>query len=157
MGNNKRIISSYKSEAEEEPKLPQCPYCYNPVRKPGYKTQTLLYPVANPPRNSAWDGCCENCGHDFSFKQSTDGINMFEDGSIHRTVQFKPANHAFCYFWDAGIVYAGVEINVSERQVRNEKVNDKIFLTLEELESLVDYLVKNKVVMKQYHWLEDGT
>ena len=157
MNKNKRIIGSYKLKEETEPKLPECPYCHQPVRKTGYETKTLLFPEANPPWNSGWSGCCESCGHDFSFKHSTDDINMFEDDSIHRTVQFKPANHDFCYFRDQGIVYAGIEINVSERQVRNENVNNRVFLTLEELESLADYLVKNNVIMKQYHWAEDGT
>ena len=75
----------------------------------------------------------------------------------YRSVEVKPANHGFRYFQDEAIVFAGVEIELTEKQVRREKKTEKLFLTVEELATLLEYVNKNKIIMQQFHWAEDGT
>ena len=156
MKKNNRIISAYSGENSTGNTPPLCDHCGNPLRKDGFKRKSIMFSNANPPWNSSWDGRCEHCGYQFKQVHNTHGEEGFTTDVSYRILDFSPANHAFQYFRDEGIVYAGVEITVSEQQFRAPEKKIKYFLTLEELESLIKFVKKNKAIMKQLHWLEDG-
>ena len=157
MKTNNRIISTYSGENSTGNTPPLCDHCGKPLRKDGFKRKSIMFSSANPPWNSSWDGRCEHCGYQYKQVHNTHGEEGFATDVSYRIVDFSAANHAFQYFRDEGIVYAGVEINVAEQQYRTPEKKFKYFLTLEELESLIEFVKKNKAIMKQLHWLEDGT